>query len=118
MNEPIVIDVQLAVGLLRDIVGERGHQIPATGGRYVTAGRCGCPVGEVLRRAGMTLDELALLDVQADGEPVRIDAARLPDRVLLTPPARAVLHQAQIAADHGLRLAAVLGAAESEAVLS
>jgi hypothetical protein len=94
----IRITARKAQRLLLEVIDEvgRDHQAPLVG-RYVDDGCPCCIVAHVLQRAGMTVDELADLDVQLGASD--ITAVRLPARVRVTGPARLLLQAAQDSSD-------------------
>lgn len=102
MTAPSIrITARVARRLLREVVAEagRGHVIQ-DGCTYVGVVSAGphCLVGRALHRAGVTENELYVMD---HSSPTSIAGVEVPRRVRLTGPARRVLAQAQAWQDQG-----------------
>lgn len=117
-TETIRIDADRALQLLREVVAEHGPDtvyVKPEGSAqcvYVQGGSCSCLVAHVLRRAGLTVDEIADFDVQSMDRPVTIEEAEFPERVHITVGALLVLADAQQEQDRGQSWSLALAVAE------
>lgn len=115
----IHIDAARALELLAAVVAEHGpdtvYLVPEDRKKclYAHGTVCGCLVGHALHRAGLTMDELALMDIEdtAEGLGTGIRDAWIPARVQLTGAAREVFEVAQGAQDKGKRWGEALDSA-------
>lgn len=102
MSTHPTLTLQQAEALLTEVAAEYPDRV-VTSGRYAVDRKPSCLVGNVLHRAGWSIDDLDAADKEDGGDPCAVDylTESLARFAGLTPDAARLLHVAQTRQDHG-----------------